>query len=810
MPRPPFRSILFAAALAALPILAGCDSPEERAAAYVADGEARLAADDVDRAAIHFRNALRIEPKNASALLGMGRVHERREHVARAYTAYREAASADPSLVEAHAAYGVMALTGGRLDEVREAIDGIRAVDPDHPDGLALAAAVALRDDELDRAEDLAQAALATAPGHVNATSALAGVANARGEPRAAARLIDERSAAHGPSVPLALLKIQLLGRAGDEDGVIAGFEEAIAAAPGDVSLRLALADFHRRNDRPAAAEAVLRDAVAHSDAPETAMAALVRLVARNGGLDAALAEVDRLQENVGDPDHELTFLAADLLAEAGRLDEAGDRLRSVVEAVPEDGPTALDARAGLAGLAQRAGEVDRARRLVEEVLAADPEHRGANFLRASLHLAAGEVREAVASVRAALAQAPDWTPGLRLLARAHLVEGERDLAIETLTRVVRAEPTDLESAEALARLLAERGDSDRALAVWDHVIAGRDDPSEALANTAQLAIGAGDWNRASADIERLLATPEGQLSGTLLAGSLSVARGDTVGGREWFAEARRLDPEGPAPLFGLVRSHLAEDDVDGALAVLDEELGARPDNAVAHQLVAKLERDRGDAEAAAVAYRRAIAAAPNWAGPYRELADLLARGGAPEQAVAVLDGGIAAGAAPADLRLRKAFVLQGAGAMTAAIEVYAGLLDDGDSRDIVVNNYAALVADHAFDDGAKMARALDLAARFATSEEAYFVDTLGWLYHRHGEPGRAVALLRRAAAMRPDDPQIRYHLGAALAAAGSPDEALVALEQATGADAAYPGVVDARALADRLTAERARATAAE
>jgi len=791
------------ATFATLLLLAACGSPEEKVASYVADGRDLLAEGDLDRAAIQFRNALRIDPKHAPALMGMGRIHEQREDVARAFDAYRQAAESRPDLIEAHNAYAVLALTMGRLDDVRVAADAIRESDADHPDGLALAAALALRDDALAEAETLARRALETEPGHVNATSALAGVANARGDVRAAVSIVDDRFERRGVTVPLALLKVQLLGAVGDAAGVVEGFEEAITQAPDDVGLRIALANFHERRGDAYEAERVLRAAAASLDAPSDVLTSLVRLVRETDGVDAAIAEIDRL---LGDgraaSADELRFLAADLLASAGRADAAEARLEAVIANAAEGSRAALDARAGIATLARQRGDIERADAILRDLLEASPDHRGANYLTGASQLSAGRTDAALSSARASLRSDAEWAPGLRLLAHIHVARGERDLAVDAFARLLREAPDDVDSAATLARLLAERGDYDQALRIWDHVIQTSADPTDALANAAALAIRQENWNRAGQDIDRLLSTPGGELTGTVLAGNLRVARGDAAGGREWFARAREMNPDAPAPLMGLVRAHLAEEDTEAALSIVREELERRPDNALAQRLVGELELRRGDVDAAVAAYRAAIAAAPTWPLPYRELAQLHEAEGDVAAAVAVLNDGVDAGAAPEDLLLRRAFITQRNGDIHNAIATYRQLLDAGVESDLVINNYGALVADHAYADSAQLQHAADLAARFATSREAYFVDTLGWLHYRLGEPGQALSLLRRAAAMRPDDPQIRYHLGTVFHAVDEPDRAIVELERAVVDGASYDGLEEARALLAELEAE--------
>ncbi len=804
--RPAFRFLVIALVIG----LAACSSPEERAARYLEEGQAFLADNDLDRARVSFRNVLRIEPRNAAALFGMGRIHEANERYDQAFAAYRAAAEADPANLEAHNAYAVLALSGGAIDVVRDAVVSIREVDPEHADGLALAAALALREDRPDAAAELAARALVQAPGHVNATSALAGAANARGDVAAAVAVIDESFAAHGHNVPLSLLKIQLLASTGDTDAVADAFRALVAFDPTNAAFRLAFADFYRSVGDTASAESMLRGAVGDLDTDATAAAALVRLVRETKGVDAALAEVDALTAAAPDAHAPLAFLAADMLVAEARFEEATTRLEAVAAAEDVNSSSALDAGAALAAVDVARGAPDAGRERLDAVLEADPGHRGANYLRGVLDLQSGAVDEAVAGARAALRRDPDWLPGLKLLAEAHAAADSPDLAIEALRRAVQTAPRDVEVASALAELLTQRGDLDAAVRIWDLVINQSADPGDALSATAEIAISQADWARANTDIDRLLETPGAELNGTLLAGSLRLAQDDIEGARSWFERAQAMAPDAAAPLLGLVRTYVAEDDLDGALARLADRVAAHPDDALALSLTAQLYARAERFDEAIAAYRAVIDAAPTWATPYIELAGVLEQQGQVDEALHTLGRGIdASGDAGGDLRIARAFVEQRAERFDAAIATYGQLIAEGDERDLVVNNYAALVADFAFDDPKRLGEAVALAQRFEVSTEAYYLDTLGWLYYRAGEPQRAIPYLRRAAAMMPDDPQIRYHLGASLASVGETERARGELLRALRQDAAYPGVVHASSLLDELEAEAAAAAAA-
>ncbi|TVQ31791.1 MAG: hypothetical protein EA356_13840 [Geminicoccaceae bacterium] len=764
--------------------VAACSSPEQREAEHLERGLALLEEGDLARAAVNLRNVLRINPRNAPALLAMGRINEAQQRYPQAFNFYFSAADSDPTLIEAHNAYAVLALTANQLDLVQDAVTKIRAADPDHPDGLALEAALLLRQGDIDAAETAARAALAARPDHVNATSALAGVFNAREERSQAVALIDEFHAAHGPNVPLALLKIQLLSADGDLRGIEEGFAQLIEFAPDAPEFRIALANFYRSQERNADAETTLRAAIDGLASEVSTAAALVQLVHGTRGLDAAVAEADRLLEREPEA-RALDFLIADLLAREGRIDAARTRLARVVEAVGASAPTALDATAALAGLDLAEGDRDRAEERLAGVLQADRQHRGANYLTGVLRLAEGDANQAISAGRSALSRDPDWVPGLKLLAEAHYARGERALAAEALGRVTALAPRDVPAAEAFARLLTERGDYDRAMEVWDRIIQQVEDPAGALATTAELAIRQQNWARASRDIDRLLEDDQGALSGALLAGSLRVAQGDYAGGRAWFVRAGEMNPDAPQPLLGVVQSFIAENDVAGALEVLAARVEETRDDALAWNLMAQLHAREGRADAAAEAHDQAIAAQPSWARPYRELAELQERAGRTDLAISTLERGVEAGADPVGLVLQRAFVEQRAERFAAAIDTYERLLDGGNESDLVVNNFAALVADFAYDDPRRMERASTLAARFQSSSEAYFLDTLGWLRYRQGDAAAALPLLRRATALLPADPQLNYHAGVVFHATGDTDQARTHLQRALADDEA-------------------------
>ena len=802
-----------AAVLLAAALVAGCDSPEEKAARHLERGIALLEEGSDAKAMVELQNVLRLDPKNADALHHAGMIHERAGRLPQAYAAYQQAANERPGFVAANANLGALALAGGELDAAARAAEAIEGTEPGNPDALAIRGSIALRRGDTQAALDLASRALEAAPQHENAVAVLAGVYSRLGETGRAVARLDEAIAANPETVALRILKIILLeqanaaGEIADIEAISRTYEELFALEPENALHRLALADFHRRRGDVAGAQEVLRTALHEGIEAPHAAAGFVRLVYQERGFDAAVAELKGLIER--DPDgHTLRFLLANLYASEKRSEDAEKTLAEVIARV-ETGPVADDARAATARVRLAAGDKEGARRLAEEVLAENGEHRDANLVLGTIFLGEGRLDEAIRSGRSALRQEPTWLPALRLVAEAHLKKGETTLAIDALRQIVELDPNDARYAGLLARLLTEQGDDAAALKLWDRVAGIGDDPTPALRARAEIEMRRRNFSAAQADIDRLLGTPGQELTGALLAGDLMLLQGRFDEGREWFARAAAMNPEAPHPVLGVARAYVAAGDADGALASLERRAEEHPDDAVAFDLLGGLLARLGRLDEAEAALREAMRLRPDWLVPYRQLGGMLREGGEEAEAVEVYRAALEQDPDDPGVLFELAMALYAGGDMAEAIATYERLMEVLPDAEVAINNYGALVADYAHEDPERLARALDLASRFRTRDDANLLDTLGWLHYRNGDFPVATTFLERAALLAPENPQIRYHLGMALHRSGRDERALTELGKAVPDGADYPGLVEARATFEQLRAATGAGAAA-
>ena len=145
--------------------------------------------------------------------------------------------------------------------------------------------------------------------------------------------------------------------------------------------------------------------------------------------------------------------------------------------------------------------------------------------------------------------------------------------------------------------------------------------------------------------------------------------------------------------------------------------------------------------------------------------------------------------------------LLDTSGKKADAESLYRDILHNDPTQDIAANNLAAMLAG----DGSNPARldeAAKIAARFATADQPWFADTLGWINYLQKNYPKAVELLNRATLGAADEPQFSYHLGAALYElkdyAGA-RKALEAAEKLVTSGKTYPEQAQAAALLARI-----------
>lgn len=757
------------AVLALVLAVSACDSAEERKAQLTESGVALLAEGAPDRAQSAFQDALRIDEAFAPAHLGMAKALLAQNKPGLAAGHLTRGLELDPAQDEARIDLAEVLLGLGEADAAMVHAEEALVRAPGTPKALAVKSGVLLQRGERTEARELARAALAAAPDLPIAWLTLIADRVQVEDFAGALGLLDEvqaRPEAADDQV-LQVIRISVLERMGDREGLGAALRKLAAAQPDDPGAALALVRWHMQGEPPetAAAEELLRGLAARNPDSAEDVFRLVEFINQTRGGEAARAELLARAEAQGKGRlFDRTLAAFD--HQNGAPADALARLDAGIAAQGES-EDADATRVLLARLLATPADAPRRAELVAAVLARDPTNVDALALRAETHIREDRYEAAIQDLHAALAGAPQSPELLELLAVAHERNGAPDLARERRAFAVQASNYAPEPTLRHALTLIGSGAADTAEGLLAQALERAPDDRRLLGALAEARLARGDADGAKQVAARLeqLGDSNG-LDARIRAAALSTS-GRSAEARDVMTAAWEASGGG-RELAYLVQLHMRDGERDKAEALLGEALAANPDNLRATLMLAEVQASGGDAARAAATLEAGLAAAPNAGILHLAVSRLREAAGDIAGADAAIDAGLAAEPDNRDLRFTLALRHERNGDIEAAIALYDKLYEETPGNEFVANNLASLLAETR-DDPESLARAAAIARRLRGSSSPMMLDTYGWTLHRIGQHAEAVTALKQSAAALDAVPLAHFHLGMAAEAAGDP-----------------------------------------
>jgi len=381
------------------------------------------------------------EPGEVAPRIELGGLLVRAQRSEEAIALLREALRLDPENDEARLGLArALAATGNNLEALLR-YDEVLAASPGHYDALQGKAFVLYHSARFAEARTVFEILQRENPSDTENAEALAGIARAEIEARAAA-------STPVPSTP--------------PDERLAYYRKQVAS---DSSNRAALLELGRAQaelkDFPAAVGTYRRLLAINPDGPsnDSAKFQLARTLAWSQQYDASIA---LYQELLRGAPRDADFLEglARVATWSGRMADALSAYQRLADTYPSEAVLLQ-----IASLDFRLHYNRSARAAVERVLAEDPENRDARRLRAQIELRQGHTKEARQQFTAILKKAPHDPEALLGEAEAWYYLGRLDKASEAAGRLRQDQPQNADVLLLLARLDRARGDRKAAMA---------------------------------------------------------------------------------------------------------------------------------------------------------------------------------------------------------------------------------------------------------------------------------------------------------------------------------------------------------
>jgi cellulose synthase operon protein C len=739
--------------------LAGCSSAEERAQRYYESGMKLLAAHEDQKAAVEFRNAVKLKQDFLPAWRGLAQTQEDIHNWPGLSQVLQTILDLDPKDQATRIKLARLLLAGGAFDRSLKLINESSEPDSNNASILALKAVIFYKLKDVDTAVRDAKEALKIEPGNADASVVLAADRLANNDPNAALQILSTAKQNEDRDVGVDLFKLKIYAQLKDYASVESILKKLVERYPQAIDFRKNLVNLYIAQHRPEDAEKELRAIAAADPKNQQYTLELIRFLYTVKGPAAAHDElIARI--NAGGEIFPYQLALAELEFDQGQIDDSFKALESLINSTSLTQAQIATAKVMLAEFNLRRKDTDAAEKIVNDVLAIDQRNDDALKLRASIRLGRNQVDGAISDLRQALNDQPRSTDFMLMLATAYELKGSIDLADKQLADALKVSNFNVNVGLDYVGFLRRRGGNDRAYEVLTELANRWPNNMQVLTALADARLARQDWTGAQqvADAIKHLGANSNvvadQISGAALAGEQKYDASIAA-----LQSAVTAAPSAVQPLAALVSTMVRAKQTDRAIAFLQTVLKENSNNAEAYVLLGNIQVAKNALDQAEDNFKKAISSEPKNEIGYQALSKLYLQENKIDAAQDIIRTALKTQPDNANLHMSLAGILELKGDYEAAISEYDSLLKQQPGSLIITNNLASLLTDHRTDK-ASLDRAQSLAASLRQSQVPQFKDTLGWVEYRQGNFKSAVPLLQEAVAAIPGSPLVHYHLG--------------------------------------------------
>lgn len=709
---------------------------------------------DLSRAETLLQEILQVDGQNLRALLFMGEISALRQQYERSKEWYQKALAAKPRNIQALQALMQIAYGVDRdLEATRDYSQRILHINGRELNAMLYNAEASAQLGDASAAADLYQRLIRFRPDLLPRMTETARRL-ARAGRREDALTLYERAMLIAPEQREIRQNWEsMLRQASGEDAVAEAYKRLAAESRRDLRVYEMQADYLRRTARWDDLERLRNDMLGIEAEHVASLLDLAEIAMRRGDSDAGMAFFQRAIA-ADSASAETWRLVGEALVKQGRLEDARLHLTRATELGPED-PNALQS---LALLELQLGNHNRA----EELL------------------------------RLALEKSPVNPVLLRQLANIYIARNDMTRAAELLQQVISANRADIDAWISLATIYLEQNNGNGLDILESQATEFLKDLPEFNVRYGEVAQRYGQYDRSRRAVDKALRIIPSDLGARLMQARTYMLMDQPDAAVAVIEEMGPLVQGRPAALL-LQRSALASVLSDArrharAEEILAELVRENPDS-LEFRRELLLSQVRQDKEAAVREglndlVRRFAADKPLDAQLVR--AEILREQGSPARAVSILRQLAEENPGNLQVAFDLAMAASDAGDVATAEKYYLKVIEAGNTRENIhyenaANNLGYTLAQNTdrIEDAKKYVQmALDV-----NPNAAYILDSMGWVYYRLGDYGKAREYLEKAARFSGRDAEILTNLGQLYEKIGEKDLARTAYDRALKLD---------------------------
>ncbi len=700
---------------------------------------------------------------------------------------YLNAIQVDPRFVDAHyqlaQAYLRLGVWSGAASELLRTVD----IQPEHWKAQIDIGNLMLASRQFQQAQEKADLVLSKDPGNIDAhilkANSLAALENLPASLKEMQKAIEL-----APDRPRSYLNLAIL-QAGARDPVAAeaSFKKGVQLDPKSLHAALALGNFYQQQSRFDEAEKEFRRAISVEPAKPVARVALARLFV--GRQQRAQAEQVLREAKAALPnDPEAYRLLGDFFFTLGEIDKAAAEFGALTKEHPDD----VKSRKNYIQLLILLNKLEEAAKLNDQLLKESPKDVEGLIHKGQMLNRQNKPREAVEVFSRALKSEPENAVAQYHLGLSYSILGNLAQAEAAWREAARLRPNMPAAQQALAGVALRKGDNELLMQTAETLIAAEPSSPGGYIFRAAATLGRGGNHAAiEADLKRAIdVAPQNAVGYSRLA-AWRVLQKKWADAEKLYEQSLEKDPNFGEAIQGLIIVYAQQKRIPAAIERVHTQMARVPTSSGLPFLLAQLQIQQKDFQAAAASLEKALSLNPNYMEAIAYLGQVHATLGALDRAAASYEKLIQQ--FPGDIR---GYILVGSieekrGNPARAQEMYNKVLQIQPENALAANNLAFLM----IEGGGNPDLALTYAqtARKGLPESPNVADTLAWVYYKRGLFGLAVDLLEEAVKKMPENPTYHYHLGLAYQKSNNKNRAKTHLEKALQLRPDYPKAAEIR-----------------
>ncbi len=761
--------------LACIFVLQGCSDPAERAAEYLESGKAYYQQGNYAKAKVELKNALQINNRIADAYYHLALIDEQDQKWKGMFANLHQTILIKPDQYDARLKLAKLYFLSGEIEDAKSEMDIVLANVTDNPDVIALNGVILLKQGDEEAALAEAKKALAINPQHSEAINLQILVYKTRKDYKTTEKLINQAIKSNPDELSLRLLKLQLHIDNNNKLAIEQDYRGLIKDFPEEYEFSYELARYYISEQRDDEALALMQ-AVADQNTDLLAPKLILVNYLAQKDIQQAEATLQKLLAKSPD-DVDLYFKLASLQIQQQKFEAAKKPLYWIVEHKGDE-QEGLDAKAKLAMLALQEDDMNTVSALLAEVLAVDEMHYKASLLTARIDLMNGQDDEAITALRRIIRDYPQSDEAMVLLAQAYLKKGSPELAEENFRKALDLNPGNFSAVMPIVSRMVDSKELARAEEVLLKVLKIKPGNEDALQALAKVRLLGRDWQGAQEVVGEIASKPSGKGYSYYLGGKISQGQGLYIDAIEKYKLALVRDPDLSDALKSMVACYEALKQKDKMFVYLDEFMLKNPEVEYPILLKAQLYSLNKNWEQALIVLNQGIQKWPEAAQFYILMAEIYHEKNEPLKVILSYQKGLGNIPDSVPLNMMLAAVYEQENQHDKAVEVYETLIAIRPDMDIAVNNLVSILLDQ-YSGKENTEKALQLAQRFETSKQPYFLDTYGWALLQNGNTTEAVMVFKQVVSKAPEIAVFHYHLGVAYHKANNNALAIKSLEKA-------------------------------